>query len=553
MDDETRPAEAAVSEDGAGAELDRNELSDFLDGMEREGHAELADHLRRARREYISVEPLIVDGKDTGLLEVRYRRKFNLIKIAGGGSYSRLGDDTSYIYASAPIEEAELLAFSVDTATFTAAWEKTRAAGGTFEDMDWSGVKIDLSPYDDADGGTVLYIDMLLSVAVAAPAEDGDDERAGRIVDLIAEWDGGKRWIKKRLKNRRGEPGSSRPRGAFIKNKTVLIGTDNVSSAIFNPGSDDYITPDRIWSGEPSFVKTGRGKDAQTAIQLALPRTVGIDDDPGTYMPTPRQQYWLSTVHALVKDGYRDIDSRMLLERRRFKNPYSDGMKETREDAAAALLALTNTKVLVDTTDEYGSRHGRRNGSLSLNAARTLRQIVPGEFTYVKWTRRDGTPVDDFVVHIPEGDMGELFPLYEYQEAHGMLEAVPGLYDCLDDMPGLKLQHRILWDLIMQRVLARKMQNKFVLKRLYDAMGIGGTDKAARGKQERMKKMLEKMLDRAKTKKHMRKGTTVHHTQLFESWRWYTNSRGEECLEVVPVKGKDGAAAQKDDNSVTEK
>lgn len=510
----------------------RNELTDYLAAIEQDGHAELADVLRRARDEYMSVSPLYINGKPSGLLEIRYSRRFESVRIGGDGDdYSMtLGDDYNYIYADAPIDEAELRTFSVDRESFNTAWEKTLEAGRTADEMDWSDVKVTLAPYIDKYGKPVLYTDMLFTVAVAAPVEDGDNERADHILDLLAAWDGSKKWLDARRGT--GEDREAAKGTTYLRDKNVMIATDQITGSLFDRGREGYIEPAQYWSDEPKEIKSSR--NGFVYLQLRLPTTTEITDDISTYELAARHDYWLGAAHKLVREGHTLITGEMILKKNGYDNPYSESMANTMRAAAEAMYQLTHMEIAVDTTNQYGKR---KSGGMELNKRTTMRRIFGYEFSFTEWKRKDGTVVPSFELEYKgKGDPVSSCPLLEYQLEHKMFSDVPADDDCLAGLK-LSLDHRIMWRYVRRRVLEERTTDRIRFDSMFTTLGMDGDSAPAKRKRRKMIDQLEKMLRRACRDDHddTRRKRKVKHTRLFKSWRYLEDATGRYGVEIVPL------------------
>lgn len=512
----------------------RNELTDYLDAIERDGHAELAEILRRARNEYMRVSPLYVNGKPSGLLEIRYNRRFKTVRLNGGGDREMLlGDDYNYIYEDEPIDEAELRAFSVDRESFQNALQKTLDAGKTADEMDWSDVKITLTPYVNEGGKPVLYTDMLFTIAVAAPMENGDNERAGHFLDLLAAWDGGKEWLDARRsasKERKTAKGTT-----YLRDKSVMVTTDQIAGALFDPSRKDYIDPASWWDETPKPVRTA--KYGVVALQPRLPVGIDMEDDPDTYKLTARQRFWYETAEKLAREGYRTIRGSDLLKKSGYKNPYKPTTKGVMRDAARALLDLTGRRVAIDTTDQYSKK--RRDG-MSLRQQITLRPIIDGEYSFTSWDGGGGEDVKDFEIELRGSDPVQAFALLEYQLEHKMFADIPGHDDCLDGMSKLTIENRYMWREVRRRMLEKNLpgdgahgERRIRFDALFKALGMDGETRADEARRRRMIDTLEKMLRRACRDEHRQGSKPVKHTQLFKKWDYITDANGRRYGVVI--------------------
>ncbi len=319
-------------------------------------------------------------------------------------------------------------------------------------------------------------------------------------------------------------------RRPYLTDKTVMVTTDQIAGALFDPGRGDYIEPGEWWDETPKEIRSS--KHGHIGLQLKLPTGIEIDDDPATYKLTAKERFWHETAEKLAREGRTVIRGSDLLKKNGYTNPYRKEAGEVMKEAARVMCDLTGRRIAIDTTDQY--KHSR--DGMTLQKQVTLRPIIDGEYSFTSWDK-DGDEVRDFEVELRGSDPVDAFPMLGYQLERKMFADIPGDDDCLDGMR-LTLDHRVMWREIRRHMVTQGLGRKIRFDTLFKSLGMNGATRAAKAKQERMLSQLEKMLDRAVTDKHKgAKGKTVRHTKLFKSWRYLTNNGRRYGIEITPLEG----------------
>lgn len=303
----------------------------------------------------------------------------------------------------------------------------------------------------------------------------------------------------------------------YLYDKDVIVSTDQITRALFDPHSESYMAGMDYWSEEPKRIRSA--KHGVIALQLKLPLTTDIHR-PETYQLSARESFWLDAAYKLARDGRTTITGRDLLKKNGYSNPYR--ASEAMRSAADSMLMLTHTEIAVDTTDEYNKRPGARK----VNRRVTFKPIVDGEFSLLEDSKGG-----DFEVEL-NGDPVEAMATLRYILDHRMFGVIPGHDDCLDGLR-LDVDHRLMWRYVRRRVLEDGTNNRIIFDSMFETLNLDGAD---RHKKKRMIDQLEKMLRRACRKNHRKGKATVEHTQVFSSWKWVVGADGaRRGVEIKPL------------------
>lgn len=321
----------------------------------------------------------------------------------------------------------------------------------------------------------------------------------------------------------------------YLRDKSVMVTTDPIAGALFDPGRSDYIDPIQWWDEAPKKIRSS--KYGVVGLQLRLPTSIELEGDAADYRLTAKQRFWYETAEKLAREGYRTIRGVDLLKKRGYTNPYRS--MDTMKEAGLALYDLTARQVAIDTTDQYSKKH---RGDTRPKLKITLRPIIDGEYSFTVWDGGDEGDLRDFEIELRGNNPVEAFATLEYQLEHKMFADIPGYDDCLDGMRKITAEHRYMWNEVRRRMLEKNLQGdgkngarRIRFDTLFKTLGMDGTEKKDADQRRHMIDTLEKMLRRACRDDHKKGTKTVKHTRLFKSWRYITENGRRYGVEITPL------------------
>lgn len=403
-----------------------------------------------------------------------------------------------------------------------------------------------LAPFDipnavfshDAEDGIFLHVEptqttleFLLGMLAVYDAEA--DEAGGAQILRVAEL-----FYSTYLDTRDPLSKFEKERQPYLRDYDVMVTTDPIAGALFDPGRDGYIEPGEWWDEEPKEIRSS--KHGHIALQLRLPQGIQIDDEQAEQKLTATERFWYETAEKLAREGRHIIRGSDMLKKNGFSNPYRKTSAPTMADAARAMVTLTGRRIFIDTTNEY---KGVKHGGMELKRQITLRPILDGEYSFTEWGDGSKT-VRDFEIRLRTDNPVDAFALLGYQLEHGMFADLPGHDDCLDHMGKLTLDNRKMWREVRRRMAIENMpgdgvrgERRILFSTLFKTLDIPGTTRADEAKRMRMLDMLEKMLRRACRDDHTYRGKKIKHTRLFRSWRFIERGGRRYGVEITPLQG----------------
>ena len=468
------------------------------------------------------VEPGATDAGGLYTLEVTAEAVQEAMRAAGREEFDELSDDD--------------ISFAFED---TQAAEPTDTAPMGGDDMPAVSISASIVPVivepteecarEGIQARQLMMLDLLVWLAIADAFEAGDQEQAD-LLFALAYFDGPK------------ETG----RHLRTKGVTRVMDISPAINAVFNPTSRHYLQPQDYFSGEGVAVPVGDA--GKLEIGLRAPADADISKFSPTDTLAEHERYWLDMVNTRALQGESVIRGSDLLKSAGCRNPYARGMAKTMAEAAEDVLKLTRYGTFINTTGEKipRSRNGRR-----LVSSMTYRPIIDAEFMLNEYEveveakdeaeandegKKTVKLIRDFEIRLRnESDPIKSLPFFDYSMATGRYIEAGDFPKCFKGLTGLKQSHRYMWHYVERQLKTKGLAhgNTILFSTMFDALQMGGTDRNAQKRQQRMLDMLEKMLRRA-AGGHKVDGS-LEYEPIIKSWRYKTEAGRRVGITVTPL------------------